>query len=77
MSTDRDYALARRLLDDGREVCLYPMIYNVRLCIGEAGAPFYDHAWCYPRADAAAALQAVAEWDGEGKPPGPWVKEVG
>ena len=73
----RSGTLGQRILPDGREAVLYPMIYNVRLCVGEPGAMTYDNAWCYPHAHVRAALDALDQWDGEGDPPGPWIKRVG
>lgn len=68
-------ALAQRSLDDGRELVVYPTIFTTRLCLGPAGEPWYDDAWCYEnRLD---CLVACAEWDGAGDPPGRWIRNIG
>lgn len=64
-----------RLLDDGRVIVVYRMIFNDRLCIGPAHDGVYDRAWCYPQDGS--AVRAAATWDGEGVPPGPVIKEAG
>jgi hypothetical protein len=70
----RPGALGSRLLEDGRELVLYPMIFNVRLCIGDPQSMAYDEGWCFH--DRAAALSALLTWEGEGDPPG-YFKRVG
>lgn len=35
----------------------------------------YDHRYCYGREDE--AIAALEAWDGEGHPPGPWLKRKG
>lgn len=77
MMNPRPDSLAYRALDDGMELVLYPMIFNVRLCIGAQGESCYDDAWCYAREDTALALGALQTWNGEGTPPGPIIKRVG
>lgn len=76
MSAPRPGSLASRVLRDGMELTLYPMIPGqVRLCYGEAGAPVFDRAWCFH--DAEAAMRVVETWDGgSDKPPGPWYRDL-
>jgi hypothetical protein len=71
-------AIAYRALDDGRELVLYPMLFgNVRLCLGPQGWPAYDAGWCYQAAHRRDAAVDLATWDGNGDPPGQWIKRVG
>lgn len=72
----RPGALAVKLLEDGRELTLYPMTFGkTRLCIGDAGAPTLDDFWCY---EGAKGLVGIAEWDGVGvDPPGGWHRHGG
>lgn len=65
----REGAIGQRILPDGRELVLYPMLFgNSRLCIGEEGAPTFDNGYCYQRTDLAFA--ALNDWDGSGDPHG-------
>ena len=73
--SERDGSLVSRLLDDGRELTVYPQIFTTRLCIGDPELNVYDDAWCYHHPFD--ALVAAAEWDGEGDPPGPWHRHIG
>jgi hypothetical protein len=61
-------ALAHRLLDDGRVLAVYPMIFTFRLVVGPAGDMGYDDCWCFH--DQRAALVQLASWDGTGEPVG-------
>lgn len=73
--TRRRGSLATRLLEDGRELTLYPMLFgNTRLCIGDPDESFYDQGWCYH--DTVAAVIELATWDGVGEPAG-YYKRVG
>jgi hypothetical protein len=75
ISTSRPGVLGDRLLEDGRELTLYPMLFgNVRLCLGWPNLGYYDQGWCFH--DRAAALSALLTWEGEGDPPG-YFKRVG
>lgn len=60
---------------EGQGVCgLQQMLFTVGLfChLDRTG---YKYRYCYPTLlDANAAIQ---EWDGEGHPPGPWIKRKG
>lgn len=68
-------SLHTRVLEDGRELTVYPMTFGkARLCIGPAGEPFYDDGWCY--ADPAVAIEAAKTWDGEGDPPAGWHRQL-
>ena len=63
-----------RQLPDGTWIALkeflftYGLIYNIQQFS-------YERRWCYDKEDWAEAIQAYNNWDGEGKPPGPWVTE--
>jgi hypothetical protein len=71
----RPGALGVRVLDDGRQLTLYPMLFgNTRLCLGWPSFGTYDAGWCYH--DTAASLAALQTWDGDGDPPG-YFKRVG
>ena len=71
----RPGTLGVRLLEDGRELCLYPMLFgNTRLCLGWPSLGGYDAGWCFH--DTGAAKRALAFWDGDGDPPG-YFKRVG
>lgn len=52
-------------LADGREVTIYPLLYNhARLCVGPLGDEYgYDIAYTYETHEA--AIAAAEEWDGE------------
>lgn len=67
--------LHQRITDDGLELTVYRMIFNDRICVGEPGAPTYERAFCFPQDGS--AIVAAERWDGEGDPPGPWIKESG
>lgn len=44
----RPGSLYRRLLEDGRELTVYPLIMGTaRLCIGDPDEPFFDDSYCY------------------------------
>jgi len=66
-------ALYHKTLDDGRIVCVIPMIFTYRITVGrdEWG---YDEGWCYN--SAAVALAAAKEWDGDSDTPIGWHKEI-
>lgn len=68
-----DGALASRILPDGRELTVYDYLFNDRVVIGHPDSPVWDQGWCYPKG---MAVEAVAEWDGTGTPPGPWIKDA-
>jgi hypothetical protein len=72
----RDGGLSR-ILPDGRELRIYPMIYNARLVVSRSvSAPEYDNAWCY--ATLVGAVKAMVEWnpDTELEPEG-WIRHPG
>lgn len=72
----RDGALFHRLLDDGREVVVYPMTFGKgRLVVGVPEFDSYDDGWCYPRAST--AIRAAQTWDGQGDPMDGWVRHLG
>ena len=68
-----DYG-ARRLLADGRELSLLPLLTGVRLGIGRARAGAIDDVWDYT--DVLAGFRAFYEWDGSGEPNG-WTRHPG
>ena len=63
-----------RMLPTGEAAGLSRFLFTTGLCVGltEIG---YRTRFCYP--DRASAEAALAEWDGNGDPPGPWIKEKG
>lgn len=62
-------AVAHRVLDDGRVVVVYQMLFdNGRLCVGLIGEPYFDDLWCFDTV--ALALTALGIWDGTGEPTG-------
>jgi hypothetical protein len=64
-----------RILPDGREVTVLAMTFGkARLCIGEAGAPYYEDGYCY--ADPVLAVCAAALWSGEGDPIDGWHRHI-
>lgn len=68
----RPGTMGTRLLDDGRELCVYVQLFNCRLTIGDPETQFYDDFYCYLEpGDAETALHT---WDGKGDPPGRWVR---
>lgn len=71
----KDMTLAHRVLSDGRELSVVPMIYTFRLCIGTEGDETgYDDAYCFH--DVQGAIKACMEWDGTGDPEG-WHRHIG
>jgi hypothetical protein len=63
-----------RTLPNGETLAVHRMIYTVGLFIGLHLHGFRTR-FCYP--DMGSALKALRTWDGEGDPPGPWIKEKG
>lgn len=64
----------RRDLTDGRWLGVYQMLFTVALCVGDAtDRDWHKRRYCYETLQH--ALKAFFEWDGEGDPPGPWIKE--
>lgn len=62
-----------RVLPSGECAGVMNMMFTAGLFVGLGN--FYRTRFCYPtRAD---AEKALAEWDGLGDPPGPWIKEKG
>lgn len=69
--------LSVRELGDGRAVYLLDMLFgNLRLGIGELGAPGLDDVWCFQADQSDAAWRAALGWDGEGEPEG-WYRHPG
>ena len=67
----RPRASAYRALPDGRELVVYRMLFTWRLCLGDQEAQTYDRHWCFHTSEE--AVRAL-EWDGNGDPPGAWIK---
>jgi hypothetical protein len=60
-----------RPLGDGRAVYLLPAYAgNLRLAIGEMGAPAFDDVWCFQAPQTDEAWRAALGWDGQGEPEG-------
>ena len=59
----------------GMELVVYDMLFNHRICLGPKDDDFYDRGFCFPKGGY--AVVAALTWNGEGDPPGPWIKEVG
>lgn len=80
-----DGYMIRRELPDGRVLALYKMLFTISLCVMHPGYTKYvemgDNGritrYCYAYKHIVQALNAIAEWDGENDPPGPWVKQKG
>lgn len=70
---DCGYSYVREL-PSGVWLGLQRMAYTTGLFVGldETG---YEHRYCYEYS--VAALHALLHWDGEGDPPGPWIKQKG
>ena len=67
-----------RLLPSGLRLHLLPMGYNVRLIIATPldNRTGYTDGWCYAKLSTPEAMIAFLTWNGEGDPPGPWIKQV-
>lgn len=63
-----------RLLPCGEWACTHRFLFTTGLLVGLHGIG-YRTRFCYPSAETAA--NALAQWDGRGDPPGPWIKEKG
>ena len=71
---ERDGYLHVRKLRTGEMIGLQRLIFTVGLCVG-LDRHGYRTRFCYPTMRD--ALFASLTWDGEGDPPGPWIKEKG
>lgn len=59
----------------GKGLCaLKPFMFTWGLMVG-LNRIGYDYRYCYQ--NLADALRALQKWDGEGDPPGPWIKRKG
>ena len=61
----------------GRGLCGFrDFMFTIGVChdLDEDG---FGGRWCYPRSRMVDALIVLDIWDGEGDPPGPWVKYKG
>ena len=75
----RGVLAARSLVEeDRREIHLLKMILNYRIAITDGPRGLcYQNAYCFDSIEplnAEAAWHAFHTWDGEGHPPGPWIK---
>lgn len=61
-----------RELPDGTIIGVQRMLFTHGLFVGLTTSG-YERRFCYP--DRKSAELALMEWNGEGDPPGPWVKE--
>lgn len=66
--------MAPRQLPNGDWIALTPFLFTVGLVVG-IDEFSYRTRFCYP--DFKSALAALLLWDGNGDPPGPWIKEKG
>lgn len=63
-----------RKLYDGRWIGTMPMLFTVGLFVGLT-KDYYDYRYCYPpNGD---WEKDVMLWDGQGHPPGDWIKRKG
>ena len=63
-----------RVLASGECAGVMRMVYTAGLFVGLTDWG-YRTRFCYPTIED--AIRALAEWDGHGDPPGPWIKEKG
>lgn len=64
-----------RELPNGRQAGIFPLMYGQAAVVADFDRDGPNGYWRYPRAiDARVALAA---WDGEGEPPGPWAGRRG
>ena len=59
-------------LPSGEWAALRPMLYSTGLFLGIVAVGCRTR-WCYERTDD--VITALAAWDGQGDPPGLWVKQ--
>jgi hypothetical protein len=75
----KEWALFCRILPDGRVVHVIPLMFTYGLRIATADdnrtGGFRD-GWCYAHADLVFAIVAAANWDWQGDPPGPWIRNL-
>lgn len=61
----------------GQGLCgIREFIFTIGLCIN---LTYWDYGgrYCYPKSNLLEPLVAVESWDGEGDPPGDWIKYKG
>lgn len=64
---------ALKKLPDGRDAAIVPLLYNVRLFVGQPNAPTYDDMWDYDTAEE--AKEALKNWQGRpGTEPQGWIR---
>lgn len=66
--------LAMRQLQDGRVIGVMPMIFTTGLVVGITPETI-GYRYCYETSRE--ALAAFRSWDGQGDPPGEWIKLKG
>lgn len=66
--------LFQRQLPGDNMIVVYRMMFNDRVCFGPNDWSWIDSAFCFPQDGS--ALVAAETWDGEGDPPGPWIKDA-
>jgi hypothetical protein len=66
--------VAPKQFPSGEWAALRPMVYTTALCVG-LDESSYARRFCYT--NGLAAILALAQWDGVGDPPGPWLVEKG
>ena len=77
---DRDLAtylatqgyVALRIMPDGHLAGVSRFLFTYGLCT-KVDWEGYGARWCFK--DPMDAVRALAEWDGQGDPPGPWIKQ--
>lgn len=71
LTRDTDYlGLA---MHNGRMFGLMDMLLTTAILVNIDNEGNYERRYCYERRED--AVLAFLEWDGEGDPPGPWIKE--
>lgn len=68
------YAFPRQL-PDGRWIAIQVMLYTTGLFVG-LDPVGYAYRYCY-ESFGEAVLDAALRWNGDGDPPGPWIKRKG
>jgi hypothetical protein len=66
--------ISLRLMPDGHVAGVNPFLWTYGLCT-KLDWNGYDDRWCFE--SPISALIALADWDGKGDPPGPWIKQKG
>ena len=65
-------------LDSGLEIGVIKMLFTWDLCININPNSMFDaYEYRYMYETAGEAVEACSQWDGEGHPPGKWIKRKG